>query len=219
MPPGVAYRPPQKKNVPSWWNKIKNKLSQLGNGNSGSSTYTYRPTLPATSASNLSQQGPTYRPSQNANRRPPWRPGQITVTPNQYNATPPPAPIPTGSFLAANGQYALGTQQQAVPTTIPTGSFLGGGGQYVLGGNQQAYLINRRPTTGTFIAAGGEAVRGPDIAVATVEEPSSGGGSGGYSGYKRKKGGGRAPAPQPTYQPREDYGPAWARGLANWSIG
>jgi hypothetical protein len=117
----------------------------------------------------------------------------------------------------------LGANQQAVSPIIPTSSVIGGGGQYVLGPNQKGYLRDRPIGSTTFLGAGGEAVRGPDVPIVTAPGSGSGSGGGGGYGYKKKRyGGGRGYTPR-TYAPSQyqDNAPAWAKsaGLANWSIG
>jgi hypothetical protein len=217
MPVRPGYVPPKpstspKPSAPSWWQQVKSKLQQM---------------------TQIAQQGtvvpkgyvpPTGKP-------PAWYTPQMSnyahapVT-NPYNRTPTRtvAPLPTGSFFAGGGQY-VNTSVGPMSTTIPTGSFVASGGRVVRGPNSQAY--NRNQTVnGSFLGAQGQAVRGPDYAVADVQQPKTsggGGGSGGY-GYKKRRrgggggGGGYGEANQTGYAQRDNT-PAWAQGLANWSIG
>jgi hypothetical protein len=225
---------------PSWWQKLKNKLSQLGTpaGLGGglqvpkipTTTTTTKPPKPWWQQLGNIPVGGTPSPLQSTSLpawlqpKPPANTGYQTFAPaDKYNAAPA-QPLPTSSFIGGGGNAVLGANQQAVSPIIPTSSVIGGGGQYVLGPNQKGYLRDRPIGSTTFLGAGGEAVRGPDVPIATVPASGSGssGGGGGY-GYKKKRyGGGRGYTPR-TYAPSQyqDNAPAWAKsaGLANWSIG
>jgi hypothetical protein len=214
-----GFQPPKKSNTPSWWAKIKEKLSQItSGGNTPTNRPPYRPlstiqNQPSTLQTGLpyNQQPPVgYGPSAPTNRPPAWLSASAPTT----------QPIiPTGSFIGGGGSIVQ-TSVGPMSTNIPTSSVLGGGGEYVIGPNRGAYLRNQPVGPSSFVGAGGQAVRGPDLAVETIEEPTAGSGGGGGYSYKRRRGGGGGRGYQPVVYPeREQYTPAWARGLANWSIG
>jgi hypothetical protein len=229
------------KSVPSWWQAVKDKLNLQPLNSTLNSPPKPKPPLTGsfTAGGGTMAQGANGQtvniPKPPTSNTPSWLPAWLqpkpptsgnpyqTLTTNPYNATPPKPAIPTGSFISGGGQFVLGSQQQAVPTAIPTGSFLAGGGSLVLGPNQQAYNRDQTPN-GTFIGAGGEAMRGPDTAIADITPPPSSDGGSGYGyDYKAKRrgsGSGNYDGYERTaYPQRQNNLPAWARGLANWSIG
>lgn len=206
MPGTGGYKPP-KPTAPSWWQSVKAKLKEMTN-------IAAQGTIVPKGTVRTTPKPPAWYTPQMSNYVMPTKP-------NPYNATPPKpkTTIPTGSFIGGGGTSVL-TSVGAMPLTIPTSSVLGGGGQYVVGPNRQAYPRNPSVNS-TFLAAQGQAVRGPDVPIADVQQPDTSSGGYGYEPYKKRRGGGGGGSGGGDYgyTPREQNVPAWARGLANWSIG
>lgn len=123
---------------------------------------------------------------------PAWMSGLFNRNKNQnqwqYDRTPkPPAPL-TGTFLGGGGNMAQGSQGQGVSTMIPTGSVLAANGTLAMGPNMQPYYIGT-PGPSTFIGAGGEAVRGPDLPIYYQAPGQAGGGTGFGTQYGWGRGG------------------------------
>lgn len=115
---------------------------------------------------------------------------------------------PTGTFTAQGGDVVQGPTGAPKLAYTPVSSVQSGGGNFVMGPNGVPYYVGT-PGPNTFIAAGGEAVRGPDYGYEIPMEDSGGGFGTQYNwgrGGRRYGGGGRG------------YLPSWLMGLYSWNF-